>query len=159
MLGVYAYRHLGRAIYQRVKYDGYWRLLDPLLQRALPDLWQGPLLRDCVSIVPIPPAPSRRLRRLFNPPTEIAHWLAQRTGRPVCHALRTRFGQRPQVGLPLTQRRRNAVAKFTLRHTPASPVLLVDDVMTTGATLEAASRCLTAAGVREVRWLTLFRRL
>ena len=49
--------------------------------------------------------------------------------------------------------------RFAIRGDPPRAIILVDDVLTTGATLEAATETLTRAGVERIAWLTLFRTL
>jgi predicted amidophosphoribosyltransferase len=69
----------------------------------------------------------------------------------------------PQAGLPAGRRRANVRAAYAVRWRPAGcgvrgrVLVLVDDVMTTGATLDACSRALLEAGARSVRALTVAR--
>jgi ComF family protein len=111
--------------------------------------------------VPVPLHPWRRLRRGFNQAADLAAQLDV----PVVHALRRVRWTAPQAGLTAAARRRNVRTAFALAAPwlrPAAPleqrvVLLVDDVRTTGATLDACARVLRAAGAREVRALTAAR--
>ena len=114
----------------------------------------------------------RRRRRGFNQ----AALLASGLGLPVCHALRRSRRTRAQAELPAGERHVNVAGAFALAwpfrfrwlgpvtalaRAPARldglTVVLVDDVSTTGATLDACARVLVAAGVREVRALTVAR--
>jgi predicted amidophosphoribosyltransferase len=76
-------------------------------------------------------------------------------------ALRRRRATTPQSGLPASQRHRNVRGAFVLtaeaRRLAGRTVVIVDDVCTTGATLEACARAMKAAGCREVRALTAAR--
>lgn len=116
------------------------------------------VLRGADAVIPVPLHPWRLLRRGFNQADE----LAVRLGLPVWRALRrTRHGP-PQVRLPAARRHANVRGAFVVRSgwRPAlhnRVVVLIDDVMTTGATLNACSDVLSEAGVRSVRALTVAR--
>ena len=92
------------------------------------------------------PAPTRaRSARLRggDPVTDVC----RAAGLPVTPALRHRKGVADQVGLGVGKRRENLAGALELRRIPPGPVLLVDDVTTTGSTLTASSEALLAAGV------------
>jgi ComF family protein len=118
------------------------------------------LLADADCVVPVPLHPWRRMTRGFNQAADLAAHLQ----RPLVHALWRTRATVPQTGLPASMRRRNVRRAFSLsplvshrvRHAVLTNriVVLVDDVKTTGATLEACAGALKDAGVREVRTLT-----
>jgi ComF family protein len=150
-----------RAIIHAFKYDGRRGLaarLGALTREAGVDL-----LTDAACAVPTPLHPWRRFRRGFNQASDLAATL----NLPVVHALRRSRITAPQTGLTAAARRANVRGAFSLspfmsRRTRTSMlvdriVVLVDDVRTTGATLEACALVLKAAGVREVRALTVAR--
>jgi ComF family protein len=113
------------------------------------------ILEDADAVVPVPLHPWRRLQRGFNQADDLAREL----GLPVWRGLaRTRHGP-PQAALPAARRRANVRAAFRVRspRLPYRHIVLVDDVMTTGETLEACSRALLEAGVESVRALTVAR--
>jgi len=123
------------------------------------------VLAGADAVVPVPLHPWRALRRGFNQADDLAVHL----GLPVWRVLRrTRHGPR-QASLPAGQRESNVVGAFRfgpmfgllnpwrVRQLRDRTVVLVDDVMTTGATLDACSAVLLAAGVRTVRALTAAR--
>jgi ComF family protein len=156
------YQDTLRAIVHAFKYDRRRSLARPL-GRLLRDAG-APLLDGADAVVPVPLHPWKRIQRGFNQSADLARAL----GLPVRPVLRRRRATRPQAGLTPGQRRRNVAGAFGLASWPwhASPatvagctLVLVDDVMTTGATLDACARVLKRAGAREVRVLTLARAL
>jgi predicted amidophosphoribosyltransferase len=111
------------------------------------------------ALVPVPPHPVRRRRRGFDPAAELAAALAARTALPVTPILRRRDRAPRQVGLGRAQRRRAGRLVIEATRAPPARVLLIDDVHTTGATLDACARALVAAGCGEVVAVTYARAL
>jgi ComF family protein len=146
-----------RAILHAFKYDGRRSLAAPLA--ALMKTYAGDLLEGADCVVPVPLHPWRRLQRGFNQANALAH----RLDRPVVQALWRTRATLPQAGLRPAQRRRNVRDAFRLsplvrrQRLAGACVVLVDDVRTTGATLDACARVLKDAGAREVRALTVAR--
>ncbi len=105
-------------------------------------------------VVPIPMHWTRRLVRGINNPDVLARRLAERLGIPAAgHLLRRRRHTRPQTGLTRGFRLDNVRGAFRARRhadLPGARVLVVDDVMTTGATAGEAARELRAAGAEFV---------
>jgi ComF family protein len=144
-----------RAIIHALKYEGrrsLARRIAPLMRLRGADVLDG-----ADSVVPVPLHPSRRRTRGFNQAADLARHL----GKPVRHALRRARATPPQTGLPAAQRHRNVRHAFVLTRAglplAGSIVVVIDDVSTTGATLEACARALKDAGVKEVRALTAAR--
>lgn len=104
---------------------------------ALPDL-----------LLPMPLHTARLQARGFNQAAEIARPLARRLGRPVDLAALVRdLDTPPQVGLPFKARAANVRGAFRcLKSVDGLRVAVVDDVLTTGATLHEVARCLKARG-------------
>jgi ComF family protein len=144
-----------RAIIHALKYDGRRSLARPLA--ALMRRRGAPLFDGIACAVPVPLHAARRRHRGFNQSADLASHL----GLPVADALRRVRATATQADLPAAQRHRNVRDAFaatrTARSLAGSTVLLVDDVSTTGATLDACARTLKAAGVVEVRALTAAR--
>ncbi|KQR76062.1 amidophosphoribosyltransferase [Rhizobium sp. Leaf384] len=115
------------------------------------------------AIVPVPLHRYRLWSRRYNQSAELARALARLSGRPMLsEALVRQRRTAKQVGLGATQRRDNVKGAF--RVTEAGQplvfgrrIVLVDDVYTTGATVEAATRALKRAGASEVTVLTFAR--
>jgi ComF family protein len=150
-----AYDGALRAIVHALKYEGRRSLARPigrLMRERGADVLAG-----AAAVVPVPLHPSRRRHRGFNQAAD----LARRIGLPVVPALRRVRATATQTGLPAGQRHRNMRDAFAVTRAAASlsgaVVVLVDDVSTTGATLEACARTLKQAGVAEVRALTAAR--
>jgi predicted amidophosphoribosyltransferase len=108
-------------------------------------------------VVPVPPGPWRWRWRGFDPAEEIAIAAAEATGLPFSPCLR-RGGGRRQVGRRRWQRLADPPRVWSAGPAPRH-LLLVDDVWTTGATLEACAEALRGAGARRVVALTLARAL
>jgi ComF family protein len=142
-----------REIVHALKYDSRRSIaprLASMMRAAGADALEG---ADCV--VPVPLHPRRQRARGFNQADDLARGL----GLPVVALLRRTKATPPQVDLPASERVRNVADAFACTHGkgPFGVVVLVDDVSTTGATLEACARVLKAAGAREVRALTAAR--
>ena len=158
-----AYDGALRAIVHALKYEGRRSLAQPLAE--LMRLRGADMLTGADWAVPVPLHPSRRRERGFNQAAD----LARHVGVPVRRALRRTRATRMQAGLPAAQRHRNVRGAFELaspgregsargrQGLEGSVVVLIDDVSTTGATLDACARALKEGGVREVRALTAAR--
>jgi predicted amidophosphoribosyltransferase len=119
--------------------------------------WLAPGVLLSGTIVPVPTARLRSLARGFDPAAELAAALAQRTKLPLSACLTRRGGGR-QVG----KRRAGRIGHPPLieaRGQAPRSVLLVDDVLTTGATLSACARALRQAGSVRIAAITFTRRL
>ncbi|HEY0390500.1 MAG TPA: phosphoribosyltransferase family protein [Solirubrobacterales bacterium] len=119
--------------------------------------WLAPAGLLSGSIVPVPTARLRTLARGFDPAAEIAAALAQRLDAPFSPCL-LRSGGGRQVGKRRAQRIAHPPQVRTRGDVPRS-VLLIDDVLTTGATLSACARALRGGGAVRVVAVTFTRRL
>lgn len=121
------------------------------------------LVADADMLVPVPLHWGRLARRRFNQSALLAHEVSRLTGLPVATRLLLRTRRTPQqVGLGRNERARNMRGAFAVPEGKKAALagrrpILVDDVLTTGATLEAATRALLAAGATAVDVLTLAR--
>ncbi len=112
------------------------------------------------ALVPVPLHPARKREREFNQAEVIAELLARRAGVPVRNAIvRTRYTT-TQTRLDRRERMENLRGAFRVRHPAAvldRHLILVDDVFTTGSTVEECARVLRDAGAASVRALTVAR--
>jgi ComF family protein len=112
-------------------------------------------------IVPVPLAGARRRTRGYNQAELLARELGKGTWVPLSEALRKRRLGPPQAGsASAEERRRNVAGAFEVSRpgeVAGLRVLLVDDVATTGATLDACALALFAAGASDVLAITLAR--
>ena len=117
----------------------------------------GDLLTAVEVVVPVPLHRRRQLERGFNQ----AEVLARGLGPPVCHAVSRTRHTAPQVGLSGEARLDNLRGAFALtgaaRHVGGRRVALVDDVLTTGATVAACAEVLATAGPRAIVAITAAR--
>lgn len=136
----------------RLKYGGQVaiaRILGTLLARRLAE--RGPLAVD--AIVPVPLHPSREARRGYNQAQEIAGFAAELLQLPMENRLALRIRNTDeQAALPAIVRRVNVSGAFEIRaQKPVPPsIAIVDDVLTTGATVDSLARVLRRAGCRHI---------
>jgi ComF family protein len=120
------------------------------------------LLAETDLIVPVPLHPWRLWRRRYNQAAELARALARRTVKPVAVLALERSRSTKSQGAMASarSRRRNVLRAFRVPE-PAlvagRNILIVDDVLTTGATAEACARALKRAGAAKVQVLALAR--
>ena len=150
-------------VYEGLAKDLVWQLKFQGAQAAAEEM--ADMLRRFVPnhpdfvIVPVPTATSRIRRRGYDQAALIARSLADKTGVQYAPALR-RSGQHHQVGSSRTERIQQLKSAYRVaRPTDIANkhVLLVDDVLTTGATLEAAAKAMRAAGAKRVSGLVFAR--
>ncbi|MFZ5719325.1 MAG: ComF family protein [Pseudomonadota bacterium] len=114
------------------------------------------LIEEADAIAPVPLHPFRLLRRRYNQAAEIARPLCALTGTPYLpDALVRRRVTASQGGKSGSGRRRNVAGAFEVsaskrKHVEGLRILLVDDVLTTGATAEGCARALKSAGAARV---------
>jgi len=148
-----------RKLIHLFKYSGMKPLgkrLAGLLSRALPD--EGAEGFDVV--VPMPLHWRRRWKRGFNQSKILARLVANERGVPMLDAVKRVRATATQAGLTNSNRRKNVAGAFRVaRKTQVAGkrILLVDDVMTTGATATACALALKRAGASSVTLLTLAR--
>ncbi|MGW8267887.1 MAG: double zinc ribbon domain-containing protein [Longimicrobiales bacterium] len=143
-----------------LKYRGWSGLVDLMSRMMVRDLPPG---FTEPTVVPVPTTPWRCRTRGYNQAALLAAGVARRGSLPLVEALR-REGGRTQVELGPRERTSNVRGAFRLAANARSrirgrEVILVDDVLTTGATATAAARTLESGGVARVALLTFARSL
>jgi len=157
-MAAFAHRDASQRILRRLKYGGGRRLAGPLAELALPALQRLLAVTGPAILVSVPLHHERQRDRGYNQAELLATELARRAGLTVWPALVRRRATQRQHGLDRATRLRNlsrAMALSTVRRPRgleggALAVVLVDDILTTGATLEACAAILRSAGVSAV---------
>jgi ComF family protein len=153
-----AYTGVLRDALHALKFGGKRTLARPLAALMLEQC--GALLGpDVDALVPVPLAGGRERERGFNQAALLAGHLAAASGLPVeSRWLSRRRSTRPQTELTMGERRANVARAFAASPRAAGTrVVLVDDIVTTGATAAECARTLRAAGVRTVGVLAVAR--
>ena len=155
---LFNYNDAARSSMAAVKYKNKREYLDFYSQAIVSRYgkWLSFLKPD--SLVPVPVHPSRRRKRGFNQAEEMAVRMSSLTGIPVEADLLIRVRKTlPQKELNPTERLKNLSSAFALgsfykMHPEKLPrcVILIDDIYTTGSTMEACTRILKGAGVKKV---------
>ena len=160
-VAAYLSRGVIRDFIHAFKYNGEFHLRHPLagwLAATLDDPRIASQPFD--ALVPVPLHHVRFREREFNQAAELATLIAKPREIPVLHALkRTRYTS-TQTKLDRSERMENLRGAFRMRHTARVKerhLVLVDDVFTTGSTVEECSRVLLRAGAASVRVITVAR--
>src|SRR5262244_31340 len=155
------YDDIARTLVHALKYGD--RLdLAPTLGRWMVQAG-GALLADADALVPVPLHWRRLWARRFNQSAALAEVIAAQMKLPVAHATLTRVkATRQQVGLTASERALNVQGAFRVRAEARADVkdrrlVLVDDVLTSGATIDACARALLRAGAAAVDVLVFAR--
>ena len=145
-------------IVERSKYRGeLWRI-EQLHQWFRGWIWGvAGQIQYPVHIVPVPSDRRARIRRGFELPTLMARWGKKRgTARLALSVLRRRSAGRSQTTLSRDERLHQMEGLLKAHAAPAR-VILLDDVITTGATVTACAKALAGAGSREIAIVSLAR--
>lgn len=126
------------------------RTLTPILEHCYQE---RPRFKDSLVVVPIPLHHRRELWRGFNHVNLLANYLSKHFDIPSVPALKRTRNTKPQVELVGTERKENMRDVFAAKEhvvLRGKVVLLLDDVYTTGATMNEAAKVLRTSGAREV---------
>lgn len=158
---VMRFSDVARELVHLLKYGDRLDLVEPLsrwMARA-----GGELLCDADALVPVPLHWTRLFQRRFNQSAALARALSRRTKLPVIDDVLVRVrATPPQVGLAREERAKNVHGAFSVEKASRAKVkgkriVLVDDVLTTGATANACARVLRRAGAARIDVLALAR--
>ncbi len=151
--GVFRYEWPVDGLLRRFKFDGdlvAGRLLSQLMARRLGSSPFASVDAGCAVLVPIPLHATRLRARGYDQAGELTRSLSHVLQQPWGFALRRRVATQAQSALQASARRRNVHDVFDSVAPVPHHVVLVDDVMTTGATLRSAARTLRQAGASRV---------
>ena len=150
----FAYDADTKALIRSFKYDRNEFLaptLSSLMNRALPDMY---FLPECDVVIPVPLHPRDRHERGFNQSELLARSVAEETDIPLLADVLVKTKITPhQAKLNLEERYKNLEGAFAVNNPEkiaGLTVLLVDDVITTGTTMNECAKTLLAAGARRV---------
>ena len=157
----YESRGVVREFIHRFKYERHFYLRHPLAAWAA-EGFDDPRLSAAPAdaLVPVPLHSARFREREFNQAAELARLLSRCRGLPVLEALRRIRYTTTQTALDRQERMENLRDAFRVRHTASVQsrhLVLVDDVFTTGSTVDECARVLRQAGAASVRVVTVAR--
>jgi len=162
VVALYEYRDGARELIHRYKYDKYQFLSGFLAKNLFEQVNKSEALEEVDWIISIPLHWTRKRWRGFNQADKLARYISKKTGVPL---LPTKYFKRikkttPQVTLNAKHRKKNIRGAFELNKKikfENSSVVLVDDVLTTGATSNECARILKKAGAKKVNLFVLAR--
>ena len=145
-----------RRLMHALKYEGWRCAAEPMAEVMRRTV--GARLREADLLIPVPLGATRLRERGHNQAEELARALARRTGLPVASGALVRGREtRSQTALAPAARTANVAGAFRGVGRHAARLVLVDDVLTTGATLTAAAEALSAAGAMSIGAVTFAR--
>jgi len=148
-----------RRLVQALKYGGWTVAAGPMAESVVREL--GPRLRTADLLVPVPLGRQRERERGHNQAELLARAIARPSGLKVADVLVRTRETRSQTSLDPRERRENVRGAFEVLgaggRVSGKRLMLIDDVLTTGATLVAAAQALSAAGAADVGAVTFAR--
>jgi ComF family protein len=151
-LAAFAYRAVLRRALASLKYGSAARVADPLAQQAATALSSLAVLAPGARLVPVPVHGERLRQRGYNQAALLAEALSRRSRMPAEEVLERQRATTQQHRLDRTARLRNLRGAFAVKpgRDPPKVAILVDDILTTSATLEACAAALRDAGADRV---------
>ena len=151
----------GPAIVHALKYGGWHAAAGEMASRMARLSWPHDVLEERTAVLPVPLSESRARERGFNQSERLAHSLSERWHVPVwCDVLERARSTATQTRLTPEERLANVSGAFRVRDSSRlrnAHVVLVDDVVTTAATLNACAAALSAGGARILSYVTFGR--
>lgn len=158
-LALFNYGETARKSMAKIKYKNKREYLD-FYGEAVAVRYEGLIRRmDAQVLVPVPVHPTRKKERGFNQAELLACRIGEYLSIPVSSRLLVRNKKTmPQKGLDPSGRLKNLEQAFAAGEVPegVEGVILVDDIYTTGSTVEACTRVLKKAGIKRIYFLTIF---
>lgn len=151
------------SIVHALKYSGWAKVADEMAERMSRLSWPEDVVEERAGIVPIPLASARKRERGYNQSELLARGLSQRWRIPVWGGVVFRSRETSsQTRLTPDERQGNVAGSFQicgrkLDSLPGAHVVLVDDVVTTAATLNECAKVLYDAGARIISYVTFGR--
>lgn len=150
------------ALVHQLKYRGWRRVSEVMADRMASVALPPDARSEAALVVPVPTTDTRIRERGYNQADILARAVAERTGRTVTPVLRRGSAARSQINLQPAARLANVAGAFVpaaerILEVAGEHLLLVDDVLTTGATVSACAETLIDAGARCVSVLTFAR--
>ena len=145
---------------QKVKYKWVYDVEKILVELLASQIWKFDLPQDSI-LVPVPLHKNRKNWRGFNQAEILAKTLAKKFNVNYCNLLIRIIETKTQVGLTREERRKNVMGAFALgkkigmKHIAGRNFILVDDVYTSGATIQEAAKVLKRAGAQTAWGLTV----
>ncbi len=146
-----------------LKYDGWWEVAEAMAERLARLDWPPDVVAERAALVPVPLAATKQRARGYNQAERLASAVARRWQIPVWTDVLERTRATPsQTSLTPGERLANVHRAFSCVDGAAAQLagrhlILVDDVFTTGATLNACAAALFEAGARTLSYLTFGR--
>lgn len=153
----------GSAMLSALKYDGWWRAAEAMAERMTRLTWPADVVVERAALVPVPLAAAKQRARGYNQAECLAQAISRRWQVPMWNDVLCRARATPsQTSLTPGERLANVHGAFSCVDGAAAQIagqhlILVDDVFTTGATLNACAKALFAEGARTLSYLTFGR--
>lgn len=158
-LSLINYDHIASRSMSRIKYNNKREYLDFYSEAICRKLGTRIIRMNADVFIPVPVHPSRLKTRGFNQAEELSTRLSTHLSIPVCTSILNRSKKTaPQKSLDPSGRLKNLEQAFSVSRIPSNihSAILVDDIYTTGSTIEACTRCLKKAGMNRVYFVTIF---
>lgn len=152
-IALFNYNEAAKRAMAGIKYKNRREYLDFFADAAVKRCLKKLALMQADVLIPVPVHPSRLRKRGFNQAEVFANYLSPALNIPVCTDILVRSKKTdPQKGLNPSERLKNLEKAFAIDSLPpgVSNVILIDDIYTTGSTMEACARVLMRAGVKKV---------